>query len=149
MDKIAASMHAEAVDAAARKPEAGSSAAQLRAASDAVRTLRPDPEKAYGQAIKADESAAHAEVEPANAKATLGTMLGVMRSNAAKFELAIPGKDGTGDIAPVVAKMTLLWEGQSSRHGKQTPTPAESREAGEMAVQLASRWCSPTRCGRR
>jgi len=34
--------------------------------------------------------------------------------------------------------MTLLREGQSSRHGKQTPTPAESREAGEMAVQLAS-----------
>ena len=79
-------MHAEAVDAAARKPEAGSSAAQLRAASDAVRTLRPDPEKAYGQAIKAVESAAHAEVEPAKAEATLG----VMRSNAAKFELAIP-----------------------------------------------------------
>jgi len=77
-------------------------------------------------------------VEPKNAKATLGTMLGAMRDNPRRFLLAIPGKDGIGDVAPVLAMMSLLWEGQTSRHGAQTPTELESPEAAEMAVQLAS-----------
>lgn len=33
-----------------------------------MHALKPDPEKAYSHAIKAVESAAHAIVEPSNAK---------------------------------------------------------------------------------
>jgi hypothetical protein len=136
--KIAVASLENAVAAAAAETDAGSAARQLRAASDAVRALHPDPEKAYSQAIKAVESAAHAVVEPANAKATLGTMRGVMRTNPGAFELAIPGPDGMGDVAPVIAMMTLLWEGQTSRHGGQLPTRPETRVEAEMAVQLAA-----------
>jgi hypothetical protein len=77
-----------------------------------VHALRPDPVKAYAQAIKAVESAAHALVEPRNAKATLGTMLGHLRSNRGRFSLVIPGPNGNGDVEPLIACMTLLWDGQ-------------------------------------
>lgn len=138
VDPLAAQMLSAAVKAAAAKPDAGSAAAQLRAASDAVRALKPEPDKAYGMAIKAAESAAHAVIEPTNPRATLGTMLKVMKTSSDKFTLAIPGKDGRSDVAPVIAMMVTLWEGQSSRHGAQKPIVMESPEAAEMAVQVAS-----------
>jgi hypothetical protein len=132
---IAASMLDNAETAAAVQPDAGSAAAQLREASDAVRALHPDSPKAYSLAIKAVESAAHSVIEPNNKKATLGTMLGILRSKPAAFEIEIPGQDG---ITTVTAMMTLLWEGQTSRHGSSEPAVDESFESAEMAVQLAS-----------
>jgi hypothetical protein len=90
---------------------------------------------AYSLAIKAVESAAHAVIEPNNKKATLGTMLGILRSKPNLFEIAIPGKDG---IATVTAMMTLLWEGQTSRHGRREPAVEESFESAEMAAHIAS-----------
>lgn len=90
--------------------------------------------KAYSLAIKAVESATHAVIEPNNMKPTLGTMLGILRSPHA-FEIAIPGKDG---ITTVTGMMTLLWEGQMSRHGSRQLAVKESFESAEMAVQLAS-----------
>jgi hypothetical protein len=127
----------EATSAASAKPDAGTAAAQLRAASEATRAFNPDASRAYSLAIKAVESAAHAVVEPNNLRATLGTMRGMLRSNPDAFELAVPGPDGTGSIAPIVAMMSLLWEGQTSRHGAQTPTREETPEEAGMAVDLA------------
>lgn len=135
---IAAAMVGQAIKWAAATADAGSAPVQLKAAANAVRALRPEPDKAYSLAVKAVESAAHAVIEPGNAKATLGTMIRTMRDNPGKFEIAIGGKDGKGDAQPLIAMMTLLWEGQSSRHGARTPTLVESPEAAEMAVQLAS-----------
>lgn len=107
---------------AARALGAAVAAAEpLRAASGAVGALSPNPEKAYGQAAKAVESAAHVVVEPASAKATLGTMRGAMRASPGAFEVAIPGPGGLGDVAPVIGLMTLLWEGQTARHGGKGP----------------------------
>src|SRR5258708_16617664 len=65
-------------------------------------------------------------------------MLGMMRDNPGRYEVAIPGPGGTGNVAPVIAMMSLLWEGQTSRHGGQRPTRPETREEAEMAVQLAA-----------
>lgn len=124
--------------AASIKTDAGSAGQQLRAANDALRASKPDPARAYSLAIKAVESAAHAIVEPTNTKATLGSMRGLMRSNPSAFEVAIPWSESKCNIDPVVQMITLLWEGQSSRHGARTPTIDESRDAAEMAVQLAS-----------
>jgi hypothetical protein len=102
-----------------------------------VHALRPDPVKAYAQAIKAVESAAHALVEPHNAKATLGTMLGHLKANRDRFSLVIGGPDGKGDVGPLIVCITLMWEGQSSRHGSSRPTRNETLEEATMALHLA------------
>jgi hypothetical protein len=136
---IAAKALASAVQAAVASPDVGSAASHLQAASDAVRALKPDCEKAYGQAIKAVESAAHAIIEPKNRKATLGSMLRVLDKNPTAFEVEIASLDrAKGPIAPVTAVMRMLWEGQTSRHGSQEPTREETLAEAEMAVQLAS-----------
>jgi hypothetical protein len=76
-------------------------------------------------------------VQPRHDKATLGTMLGELKASSAKFMLAIPGRTGTGDIAPLIGMMQMLWDGQSSRHGSQTPTRPETLPEAQMAVHLA------------
>jgi hypothetical protein len=136
-DASASSAFGEAVRSAEAASGTGSAAGQLREAWGCVHALRPDPVKAYAQAIKAVESAAHALVEPRNAKATLGTMLGHLRTNRSRFSLVIPGPNGNGDVDPLIACMTLLWDGQSSRHGSSSPTRDETLEEATMAVHLA------------
>ncbi len=137
-DTSAEAAFGEAVHSADAAPTAGSAAGQLREAWGCVYALRPDAVKAYAQAIKAVESAAHALVEPRNAKATLGTMLGHLRTNRDRFSLVIPGPDGKGDVEPLIACMALLWDGQSSRHGSSSPTRDETLEEATMAVHLAA-----------
>ena len=51
--------------------------------------------------------------------------------------LAIPGKDGTGDFAPLLAVIGLLWDGQEWRHGGRKPARDATPEEAEMAVHLA------------
>jgi hypothetical protein len=102
-----------------------------------VHALHPDPPKGYSEAIKAIEAAAHSTLEPGNQKATLGTMIRYLRDHPDRFSPAIAGRDGYGDVAPLIGCMALLWEGQSSRHGSSAPTRAESLEEATMAVQLA------------
>jgi hypothetical protein len=124
-------------EAAAAAADAGSAAAHLRTAWDCVHTLHPDPVKAYAEAIKAVESAAHTVVEPRRARATLGTMLGHLRANPHYFSLVIAGPDGQGDVGPLIGCLALLWEGQSSRHGSSATTREETLEESTMAVHMA------------
>jgi hypothetical protein len=99
----------KAASAAARaNPDAGSASAQIIAAWEAIHALDPDPAKAYREAVKAVESAAHAIIEPNNSKATLGTMLGQLRAHPARYQLAIPGPAGTRDITPLIPVLELL-----------------------------------------
>ena len=64
-------------------------------------------------------------------------MLGELRANAANWTLAIPGREGSGDIAPHLAMIGLLWDGQEWRHGGQKPARDATPEEAEMAVHLA------------
>jgi hypothetical protein len=98
--------------------------------------LHPDPSKAYAEAIKAVEAAAHALVEPNNGKATLGTMIGQLRANVHRFSLVI-GKDGGRDAEPLIGCMSVLWEGQTSRHGSSVATRVETLDEATAAVHLA------------
>jgi hypothetical protein len=127
----------EAVTGAEGVAAAGSAAAHLRVAWGAVHALHPDPAKGYSEAIKAVEAAAHSVVEPGNRKATLGSMIRYLREHPERFSLAIVGRDGRGDVGPLIGCMALLWEGQSSRHGSSAPTRMESPEEAAMAVHLA------------
>lgn len=88
----------------------------------AVRVLRLAGVDLAYHAIRAVESAAHATIEPNNAKATLGTMLGQFRNALHVYRIAIPGPDGSGSITPLTAMMELLWTGQTSRHAARHPS---------------------------
>ncbi|MGA5376007.1 hypothetical protein ACPCSD_33945 [Streptomyces griseoincarnatus] len=122
---------------AAAGPAAGSAADHLAAAWQAAYGRSPDPVRAYSEAIKAVECAAHAVVQPNNAKATLGTMLGEIKNARHKFSAAIPSPAGD-PIAPAEAMMRALWDGQTSRHGAQTTTVPETLEAARAGVHLAA-----------
>ena len=95
----------------------------------------PDFGKAYSGFIKAVEAAAYGMIEPNNSKATLGTMLGHMRSYPNHFCPLLPAPG----IAPaaVIGMMTALWEGQTSRHGGQQPTRPETSQEAYAAAHLA------------
>lgn len=123
--------------AAGNAPRSGSADRQIREAWQALYQLDSEPETAYREAVKAVESAAHAVVQPNHLGATLGTMRGELRAHAALWMLAIPGKDGTGDIGPLLAMIDLLWDGQEWRHGGQKPTRDATPAEAEMAVHLA------------
>ncbi|WP_245687386.1 hypothetical protein [Streptacidiphilus griseoplanus] len=125
------------VDAAA-ETDAGSASDHLAAAWQAAYGLHPDPVRAYSEAVKAVESAAHATVQPNHAKATLGTMLGEIKNARHKFTFAIPVPPGGDSIAAPEALMRALWEGQVSRHGGKAPTPSETQEAARAGVHLAA-----------
>jgi hypothetical protein len=125
------------LDEAADASSAGSAAHHLAIAWQAAYGRGPDPVRAYSESIKAVESAAHAVIQPNNAKATLGTMLGEFKNARHKFDTAIPAPGGD-PIAPVEAMMRALWDGQTSRHGGRTPTSPETLEAARAGVHLAA-----------
>jgi hypothetical protein len=136
-DETAEAAYGQALASASSGLDIGSSAEHLRAAWEYAHALKDDPVRAYSEAIKAVEASAHAVIEPNNPKATLGTMLGHLRSNQNRFSLGIAGPNGQGDIQPLIGCLTLLWTGQSSRHGSRVPTRAETREEALIAVHLA------------
>ncbi|MER8040349.1 hypothetical protein [Streptomyces hydrogenans] len=123
--------------AGARTPQSGSAADHLATAWKAAYGQNPDPVKAYSEAIKAVESASQSVIEPNNAKATLGSMLGVLRNSPQRFSTAIPTPDEEHDIVLVSRMMGRLWKGQTARHGSQNPTRFETQREAEMAVHLA------------
>jgi hypothetical protein len=94
--------------------------------------------RAYSEAIKAVESAAHSVIQPRNTKATLGTMLGELRTARHKFGTALVTAAGKDPILPVEEMMRALWEGQTSRHGAQTATVPETLDASRAATRLAA-----------
>lgn len=126
-----------AVGSAEAAVDAGSAAAHLREAWRCVYALHPDPVKGYGEAIKAVEAAAHAVLEPNQRLSTLGKMRGHLRANLNQFSLVIKGPDGRGDAGPLLGCISLLWDGQTSRHGSSSPTRPETLEEAVMAVHLA------------
>lgn len=125
-----------AIKSATATTGAGSAALELKTAWESAYALHPDSEKAYRFAIKCVESAAHAVAEPANAKATLGTMKNQIRDNPSKFRLIL--SDGQGDVSAVVGMMAALWLGHTSRHGSKQPVRPETLEEAQAAVQLAA-----------
>jgi hypothetical protein len=117
---------------------AGSAADHLAAAWQAAYGRSPDAVRAYSESIKAVEAAAHAVVQPNNAKATLGTMLGEIRNARHKFRTAITVPNTGDPIAAAEAMMRTLWQGQTSRHGGQSGTVPETLESARAGVHLAA-----------
>ncbi|MFE6869558.1 hypothetical protein ACFVFS_23760 [Kitasatospora sp. NPDC057692] len=122
----------------ADRPERGSASEHLTEAITQAYALVPDPVKAYSEAIKAVESAAHATLDPKRDRATLGTMLGEMPKIAHKLVFDIEGADPQEGVEMVRRMMKQLWDGQTSRHGKQRPTRKETQAEAKAAVHLAA-----------
>ncbi|MFF1872353.1 hypothetical protein [Kitasatospora herbaricolor] len=122
----------------ADRPERGSASEHLHEAITQAYALTPDPVKAYSEAIKAVESAAHATLDPKRDRATLGTMLGELPKIAHKLVFEIEGADPQNGIEMVRRMMLQLWDGQTSRHGKQRPTRKETPTEAVAAVHLAA-----------
>lgn len=137
VDGTAAAAADATVAAAAGKPGTGSASSQIQAAWGKLYQLHPEPPAAYREAVRAVESSAQAVIEPNNSGATLGTMLGQLRSAPGRYRLAIPGPDGTGNMQPLMAMIEMLWKGQTSRHGGQQPERPETFAEAQMAVHLA------------
>ncbi|MEU8434558.1 hypothetical protein AB0F18_16865 [Streptomyces sp. NPDC029216] len=123
---------------AAGASASGSAAEHLATAWQAAYGRSPDPVRAYSESIKAVEAAAHAVIQPNNAKATLGTMLGEIKNARHKFTTALSTPAGGDPITSAEAMMRALWEGQTSRHGAQRATVPETLEAARAAVHLAA-----------
>jgi hypothetical protein len=138
-DVMAEAAFEAAVQTAEDASRAGSAAEHLRRAWDCVHALHPDPGKAYWEAVKAVEAAAHAVLEPDKPTATLGTMLRQLRTHGEKkFSLAISGREGrAADVGRLTACVELLWKGETDRHGSMEPTPVMTLEEATMAVHLA------------
>lgn len=134
-DVTARSAVDDAITTAGARNDTGSAADHLAAAWAKAYAIRPEFSESYSESIKAVEAAAHALVEPNNTRATLGTMLGHLRSQPGQFCLALPAPGIS--VTPVIGMMTTLWEGQTSRHGSQTPTRPETKEEARAAVHLA------------
>ncbi|MFJ3762481.1 hypothetical protein [Streptomyces sp. NPDC090080] len=126
-----------AVTSADQDPVRGSAGAHLNQAWKAAYALHPEPGKAYGEAIKAVEAAAHATVEPNNNKATLGTMIKVMENTPDRWVVGIGSVPSSAGAETVVRMMRLLWTGQTSRHGGSRPTRGETVAEARAAVHLA------------
>lgn len=145
MDPAAAILIDDALKSA-EQPDRGSAARHLLQARDAAYARNPDAVKAYSEAIKAVEAAAHVTLQPNHRKATLGTMLGEFRQIRGKLIAPIAGPSGIEGIAMVESLMETLWTGQSSRHGNlqitRDETPTEAVEAVHIAALLVQLFAS-------
>lgn len=100
----------------------------------------PDPGRAYSEAVKAVEAAAIPVVSPNNAKATLGTVIGQLRTTPQKWQVAmtrdllLPNGGAMSPLEVVTNMADLLWRNQTDRHA---PIQPITQEQAEMAVHLA------------
>ncbi|MGW6925169.1 hypothetical protein ACWGA9_28515 [Streptomyces sp. NPDC054950] len=137
VDPTAEALAAAAITSAGQDPARGSAGAHLNRAWTAAYALHPDPVRAYSDAIKAVESAAHATVEPNNRKATLGSMIKVMENTRARWVVSVGHEPSSAGAETVERMMRLLWTGQTSRHGGSHPTRDETVAEARAAVNLA------------
>ncbi|MCM2424291.1 hypothetical protein [Streptomyces sp. RKAG293] len=110
----------------------------LAAAWQAAYGVHPDSVRAYSEAIKAVECAAHPVLQPNHPGATLGSMLGEIKNIRAKLSFVIPDSAGGEPIGVVETMMRALWRGQTARHGAKTPTVPETLESARAGVHLAA-----------
>lgn len=89
----------------------------------------PDPSDAWDHAIKAVEAILRPVVQPNNAKATLGNVIGELGGqNGGQWEVVFPGKDLDNNVVPFVETLKLMWP-NTDRHGGGNGRPPTLDEA--------------------
>lgn len=101
--------------------------------------MHPDPSDAYDEAIRAVEAAAIPVVEPNNAGATLGHVLGQLANQGHLYEVAITDKGLYAGISNrrVRAGSAAVERAYRPPRGKY-PCRAGKSASAEMAVHLAA-----------
>lgn len=126
---------AEAFATATGKPAARQHLARARAKLFA---LNPEPDVAYGLAIRAVEAVANPFLLPRNPNPTLSLARDHLRDAAAKYEFVITAKSGMpGSVAVVVEMLSTLCRGQSDRHDGGPNNAPVTQGSAEGAFALA------------
>jgi hypothetical protein len=96
----------------------------------------PDPGRAFSEAIKAVEAASIPIISPNNTNATLGTVIGDLKSTPDKWQVVLmrPSGAGTPPIEVITSLAGLLWANQTDRHAPAQPI---QQSQAEMAVHIA------------
>lgn len=115
----------------------GSAGTHLTSAWNAAYGRQHDAVKSYSEAIKAVEAALAPQVSPQNGRQTLGTMIKDVAAKPSKWKFEIADGRVEG-VATVLHMMTILWDGQTSRHGAVSATRHETIEEARAAVHLAA-----------
>jgi hypothetical protein len=95
-----------------------------------------NPTQAHAEMVRAVESAAIPVLTPNDRKATLGTLIGQLESQATLYTTA-SASAGNDGIQAVVAMMRMLWQQQTDRHGAD-PTVQATQERVEMLLPVAA-----------
>lgn len=120
---------------AAGRPAARQHLARARAKLFA---LDPEPDVAYGEAIRAVEAVANPFLLPRDQSPTLSRARDHLRDAAAKYEFVITAKSGApGSVAVVVEMLSTLCRGQSDRHAGGPNNAPVTQESAESAFALA------------
>lgn len=107
----------------------------LRARSH-VYGINPNPPFAYHEAVKAVEAALGGLIEPNNSKATLGSILNVVRTQ--NWNFALDHQQHPELQSSLAYLCSLLWKGQTDRHASQVEDFHDVSQAeAELAVSIA------------
>lgn len=101
----------------------------------------PNPSDAYNNAIKAMEAASWPVVTPQNNSATLGHIIGELRTNPGKWQTALREIEDNLGVEVIRKSMQVVWEGHSDRHGSGTPQDI-TQEAAEQSIFTAVTVCA-------
>lgn len=75
---------------------------------------------------------------PTKAKATLGDVVGILNSQGPLWRLALQGRDGSGNVAPLVSMLRIMWP-NPDRHGgvgSRQPSLVEAQAVVHLAVAI-------------
>lgn len=98
----------------------------------------PDASDAWDHSIKAVEAALIPIVTPAKAKATLGDVVGSLKSQSSLWKLELHGQDDSQSVAPMVSMLQLMWP-NPDRHGgngSRVPSLSEAEAIVHLAVTI-------------
>lgn len=95
-----------------------------------------NPTLAHAEMIRAVESAARPVLTPKDSKATLGTLIGQLNSQASLYATAGASAVNHG-VSAVASMMQMLWQQQTDRHGANPTIPA-TQERVEFLLPIAA-----------
>lgn len=115
----------------------GDAGAKLAQAWERAFGVSPDPTGAYALAVRAVEDAAIPVVVPKQAGASLGHVIGQLKSDG-DWSLALTREDADATTANIVLGVCkALWKGHHDRHGGVPGAGPVTQDEAEAAVSLA------------
>ncbi|ARK03885.1 hypothetical protein B8281_03190 [Cellulosimicrobium sp. TH-20] len=93
----------------------------LRLAWAKLYGLHPDPSGAYWHAVKAIEAAGKSTLAPDDDDATLGKLMGNLRTGRSNFRVRLDGDEHNDSRDTLHHLMGMVWRSEFDRHGTDDP----------------------------